>query len=258
MERSTKRRTSPPRRRLALVTRVTAADQSMVEYAVELLPLRAERLDIDLIAGHGQIVAPEALARDFLILNAQEVSARHTALPYDLFVYQWRSAPQHWFMLDLLRQFPGLIALHDFSAEDLDQLVELNLLSPPGAANEWVPGLGLLVYSVEAWQQARQAVNSPVLCLAAPSSAPAPQPTATSGDFPRVAAAYAGWIDLTIDRHEQRDGLWSSFASQCLAACPDQADRLIGPWTRLRTLGQQRLAARRRPADSPRATPSAA
>jgi glycosyltransferase involved in cell wall biosynthesis len=220
-----------PRRRLAWVTPLTAAD----EQTVELLPLLSERFDIEVIAGHGPIVAPEMLSRDHLILSAREVMARHTARPYDLFIYQWNSSPPHPFMLDLLSQFPGLLELHDLSTVELDCLSELNLFSPRNVADEGTPVLGLLVHSGEAWQQARQAVSAPVFCL----------PPAAHRDLQHFAAAYAGWIDLAIDRHEQKDGPWRACAIQCLEDYPDQAGKMIDAWTVLRTLGQGQLAERR-------------
>ncbi len=132
--------------------------------------------------------------------------------------------------------------LHDFSAADLNCLVESKLLSPQesddslkGAkspAGEFAPVLGVLVHATEVWQQARRATNAPVIHLSAP---------------PMQPAAYAAWIDLAIDRHEQSDGLWRGFAAQCLADCADGADTVIDSWASLRTLGQQRFA------DPPRA-----
>ncbi len=96
MERSMKRHTRPSRqrRRLAWVAPLTAATRDLSAYAAELLPFLAERFDIELIAGHDDLEAPETLARHHLILTAQEVAARHTALPYDMFIYQLRPSPR--------------------------------------------------------------------------------------------------------------------------------------------------------------------
>ncbi|HWG42018.1 MAG TPA: glycosyltransferase family 1 protein [Gemmataceae bacterium] len=245
MERSLSRFVKPLRRRLAWVMPMTAADQPMLEYAAKLLPLLSEHFDIELIAGYGSIAALESLSQNHLLLSAQEVAARHAAKPYDMFIYQWSASPRHRFMLDLLPLFPGLIELHDFSTVDLDRLVELNLLRPRSASGEWVPGLGLLVHSAAAWQQAGRVVNSSILCLSLPSSLLA-QSTATKAtqphDFRHLAAGYVRWIDRAIDQHEQTDGPWHSFALQCLADHPDMADRAIDTWTTLRTQGQQQLA----------------
>lgn len=243
MERSMKRRTRPPRRRLAWVAPLTAAMRDLSEQAAELLPFLAERFDIELIAGHDDLETPETLARHHLILTAQEVAARHTALPYDMFVYQLRPSPRNSRMLELLRRFPGLLVLHDFSTADLNCLVESKLLSPQddadslnvvkSPAGEFAPVLGVLVHAAEAWQQVRRATNVPAIHLSAP-----PTPSAASED---VAATYAAWIDLAIDRHEQSDGLWRGFAAQCLADCADGADAVIDSWASLRALGQQRF-----------------
>jgi glycosyltransferase involved in cell wall biosynthesis len=224
MERSMTRRARPPRRRrrLAWVTPLTKGARGTIEYAAEVLPLLAGRFDIELIASSGPIDAPERLSRHHLILTAREVPDRHAALPYDMFLYQPSPPPRHLDMIELWRQFPGLVVLHDFSPTDLQCLAESKLLTP---------ALGMLVHSTAAWQQLRRALSVPVVHLSRPGSIPAA--------YASFAAAYAAWIDQAIDRYEQNDGPWRGFALRGLADCPDAAKTVIDSWAMLRVQAQQ-------------------
>jgi glycosyltransferase involved in cell wall biosynthesis len=205
-------RETPRRRRLAWVVPLTPQTSRMADYAAELLPFLSERFDIELIADHERIAAPETLLRNHLILTPQEVARRHAAQPYDLFVYHLSSSRQHEYLLHLLRRFPGLAVLHDGSAAGLASLAESIL--------------GMLVHSTSALQQARGVVNVPVVLLPTPSA----------------LHSYAAWIDQAISRHERSDGLWRAFAVQCLAECADGVDALIDSWAALRSQGQRRFA----------------
>ncbi|MGH7171324.1 MAG: hypothetical protein ACRELG_13680 [Gemmataceae bacterium] len=244
MERIMKRRTLPPRRRrrLAWVMPMTRDTRGMAEYAVEWLSHLSERFDIELITNSDPIEAPETLTRRHLILTAQEVAARHAALPYDLFLYLM-PPPEHRDMLDLLRRFPGLVVLPDFSLTALRCLLESKWLSSQvsddSREDEFTPILGVLVHSTAAWQQLRRALNVPVIHLELPGPLSPGQDAANE-----QVAAYASWIDLAIHRYEQSDGLWRGFVVQCLANHgAAEAGAILDSWTSLRALGQQPLAA---------------
>jgi glycosyltransferase involved in cell wall biosynthesis len=112
----------PRRRRLAWVMPLMGNTHSLTEYAAELLPLLAEHFDIEVIAAGSLLHVPQTLSRSYLILTAREVPARHAALPYDMFVYQFGPLPVPPEMLDLLQRFPGLVVRHDFSAPDFRRL----------------------------------------------------------------------------------------------------------------------------------------
>jgi hypothetical protein len=166
-----------------------------------------------------------------------------------MFLYQLVPPPGHQDTLDVLWQYPGLVVLHNFSASDLRWLAESKLLphqfedprcGAKLAARELTPVLGMLVHTTQAWQQVRLALNVPTIHLPGPSSDLAMQ-AATSAE---TAAAYAAWIEMTIDRHEQSDGLWRSFATQCLADCGHDAGAVVDSWATLRALGQHAYALR--------------
>jgi hypothetical protein len=167
-----------------------------------------------------------------------------------MFIYQFVPPPGNQDILDVLWQFPGLVVLHDFGASDLRWLAENKLLPPPFSRDsrfcakpptrELTPVLGMLVHATEAWQQVRWSLDVPTVHLPRTSSDSAMQ-TMTSDE---TAAAYAAWIDMAIDRHEQSDGLWRGFAMQSLADCGSEAGAIIDSWASLRALGQQDMASR--------------
>jgi glycosyltransferase involved in cell wall biosynthesis len=225
MERIIQRRVPPiqRRRRLAWVMPLTTSTRRTTEHVAELLPLLAERFDIDVIAACAGVEVPQTLARHHLILSTGELPARHAALPYDMFIYQLSPLPKHRELLDLLRCYPGLVVLHDFSESDLRRLIESRMLPSPGE-EAFAPVLGVLVDTVEAWRQVRSATNIPV---------------------ERFADACADWIEQAIAHHEQSDGSWRDCAMRFLAGRTKEAGEILCSWTELRVRGQQHLAFRR-------------
>ena len=146
-------------------------------------------------------------------------------------------------MLDLLRQFPGLVVLHEFSLTALRCLLESKLLSSQASGDsrdkEYTPLLGVLVHATAAWGQLRRALNVPVIHLALPGSLPPGQTAASE----QLAAAYAEWIDLAISRYERSDGPWRSFVVQCLANSGEAAaGEILDSWASLRIRGRLRLS----------------
>lgn len=243
MERMANKPSNPvrPRRSLAWVMPLTNGTRGLSEYAAEVLPLLTERFDIELIAASDAIHPPETLGRQHLILTAREAIVRHATRPYDLFVYQWSSAPENRVMLSLLPRFPGLLVMNDFSGADLRSLVDGKLLPWQTCGEDYfAPVLGVLVHSTEASRQVGRELNVPVVLLAKPTSLPI-APRANSVSF---AVAYASWIDQAISRFQQCDGMWRGFAHNCLADRPDVAHKVIDSWARLRTRAWQ-LADRR-------------
>lgn len=123
MERAINNRLDAPRqrRRVAWVAPFTKGTRHLAAEAKKWLPRLAERFDIEWITVCSPLDVPESLSLDCPVLTAQEVPARHAALPYDIFVYQFGPLSGCPEMLDLLRRFPGLVLLHDFSAADRAQ-----------------------------------------------------------------------------------------------------------------------------------------
>jgi glycosyltransferase involved in cell wall biosynthesis len=239
MERIVKRPILPVRRRrrLAWVMPLNRDMCGMIEYAEEWLPRLSERFDIELVAAADAMESSKTLSRRHLLLTAQELLARHAASPYDMFLYLM-PPPEHLDMLHLMRQFPGLLVLHDFSLTTLRCLLQSKLLSWPALGDcpedAFAPVLGVLVHSITAWQQVRRAGNVPVTHVELPSL---PPPTQASASEP--LAAYAGWIDLAISRYERSEGPWRSFVVPCLAERGEAATgAILDSWVSLRIQGQ--------------------
>jgi len=192
------------RRRLAWVAPFTKGSRFIANQTAESLPLLADRFDIELIAACSPLEAPKTLSRRHLVLTAQEVPARHAALPYDLFIYQLCPSAEHADMLDLLWRFPGLVVLHDSSAAEFVEWQEMN-------ARRSSPVLGVRVHT-------ERGENSVV--------------------------DYTAWIERAISDHEQSDGLWRGFAVRSLGDSAYEDGAIIDSWASLRAQGQQRFAER--------------
>ncbi len=102
------------RLRLAWVSPVPPTISGIADYSAELLEPLSERYDIEVVVGPTELRTSPELCRKFMILGAHEVSARHSAQPFDLFVYQVGNSHHHIYMLDLIRRYRGLVVLHDF------------------------------------------------------------------------------------------------------------------------------------------------
>jgi glycosyltransferase involved in cell wall biosynthesis len=224
------------RRRLAWVMPLTRSARHAVHNVAELLHLLAVHFDIEVIAASTPFDVPQTLAPHHLILTANEVPARHADLPYDMFIYQLSPPPEHRDLLDLLRRYPGLVVLHDFSVADLRRLVESRIL-PHQDEGAFTPVLGALVDTVEAWRHINSATDIPVTHLSQSCTDPS-MPSAESESF---ADTYAAWIEQAILRHEQSDGPWRSIVLRCLADRAEEAGKILSSWAELRTRGQQRF-----------------
>ncbi len=200
MQRMVQQKTKPVRRRrLAWVAPFAQSTRRLAEHAMKLLPQLAERFDIEGVAAGSALEVPEVLSQRHLILTAAEVSARHAASPYDMFLYHFGPAADNRDMLALLRRFSGLVVLHDFPAADLAE-----------------------------WRKMTARHGSPVLDMR----------VHTEGDEPS-AAAYADWIERAILHHEQSDGQWRGFAVRCLADSAYEDGAIIDSWAALRMRGRQ-------------------
>lgn len=203
MERIVRSKARPARRRrLAWVSPFTRNTHRLDEQAAELLPMLAERFDIEWVTAGSSLEAAETLSRRHLVLTISEVASRHAALPYDMFLYQFAPSSGNRDMLDLLRRFPGLVVLHDFSAADLVE-----------------------------WREMAARGSSPILDV-----------RVHSDESEHDAAAYAAWIDRAIIHQEQSDGQWRGFAMRCLTDSAYEDGAIIDSWAALRARGQHRFA----------------
>jgi glycosyltransferase involved in cell wall biosynthesis len=102
------------RKRIAWVSPLPPTPSGIADYSADMLQVLAHHFDIDLVVDPGQPDVDGTLTSRFWTLTPAEVSQRHAARPYDLFVYQLGNSGYHVYMLELMRRFRGLVVLHDF------------------------------------------------------------------------------------------------------------------------------------------------
>ena len=98
--------------KIAFVTPMPPERSGIAAYAAELLSAFDDKYRIDVYSDdieHG--------AFKFPIYPWQEFETK--ALTYDLIVYQLGNSAFHWYMLDMMLKYPGLVVLHDFFLSDL-------------------------------------------------------------------------------------------------------------------------------------------
>jgi glycosyltransferase involved in cell wall biosynthesis len=186
------------RRRIAWVSPLPPARSGIADYSAELLAVLGDSFEIELVVDDAAPPVTPKLATAHAIIAASELKTRHAARPFDLFVYHVGNSDFHVYMLDLMRQFPGVVVLHDFHlgglimmaaragkwpgglpqalrSEGEDQLAEW-LESDKIAdfvAKEYSPlnshvlhgATAVVVHSRYSWQRVRRLVSVPVALL---------------------------------------------------------------------------------------------
>ncbi len=98
--------------RLALLTPLPPARSGIADYSIDLARLLSPVHSIDLFHDGEQTEVTD-LPPSCTVRPAREFLARHSAVPYDLAVYQMGNGPAHDFLYDLFPRVPGLLVLHD-------------------------------------------------------------------------------------------------------------------------------------------------
>lgn len=112
-DRSAKVPQAPPgqRLRLALHAPLPPTHSGIADYTAELLQVLIEHYDIELICDQDEVTLPAPVAA--LPVRTTQWFREHADL-YDRIVYQIGNSMLHAHMFELLRQFPGVVVLHDF------------------------------------------------------------------------------------------------------------------------------------------------
>jgi glycosyltransferase involved in cell wall biosynthesis len=97
--------------RLALVSPLPPAPTGIADYSADLARLLAERHELELFHGGGEIDADRLPPGP--VRPASELAARHRGGRYDVVVHQLGNGPLHAFQYELLSRVPGLLVLHD-------------------------------------------------------------------------------------------------------------------------------------------------
>ncbi|MDF2466731.1 MAG: glycosyltransferase [Ramlibacter sp.] len=102
---------SKARPRLAMHAPLPPTQSGIADYTTELLGVLVEYYDIELICDQREVTLPATLSS--LPVRTTEWFREH-ADGYDRVVYQIGNSILHAHMFALLRQFPGVVVLHDF------------------------------------------------------------------------------------------------------------------------------------------------
>jgi len=114
---SSKLRLQPPattkvtRPKLAFISPLPPERSGISDYSAELLPELAKHYDIDVVVAQAAVADPWVLAN--LQIRTVDWFRRH-ASDFDRILYQFGNSPFHSHMFSLLREYPGVVVLHDF------------------------------------------------------------------------------------------------------------------------------------------------
>jgi glycosyltransferase involved in cell wall biosynthesis len=98
------------RGRLAVLTPLPPDRSGIADYNAQFLPFLAEHFELDVYVV-GNEVSDAELNAAFRIFDAADFAANAKA--YDAILYEFGNSEFHAHMLELLRQFPGVVGLHD-------------------------------------------------------------------------------------------------------------------------------------------------
>jgi glycosyltransferase involved in cell wall biosynthesis len=123
------RASAHPRPRLAFVSPLPPERTGIADYAVQLLPALMDHFDITLVVQQDRVDLPPELG----ILPVQDAAWLRThASEIDQIVYQIGNSEFHSHMFALLRDHPGVVALHDFFLGNVMAYRQMRN-NPPGA-----------------------------------------------------------------------------------------------------------------------------
>lgn len=171
------------RRRLAWVSPLLPQALGMAEYAADLLGPLSQYFQIDLVVEGSHPKVPGGLAKDHLVLTAEELPSRHAVRPYDLILYHLADSPLHHYVSELMQSYRGLAVLHDvpkatapvrWGGGKLDKKGRKNHL--PFTAHHRLPcdphhlrrAAAVLTHSVWQWRRVRDLLEIPSLHLPQP------------------------------------------------------------------------------------------
>lgn len=118
--------TSHRRPKLAFASPVPPQKSGISEYSAELLPFLNPKYDITLVVDQCEVDEPWIRA-NLEVISPEEFRARGEE--FDRVLYHLGNAPFHYYMVDLLKEVPGVVVLHDFYLSDLLQYME-NYITP--------------------------------------------------------------------------------------------------------------------------------
>lgn len=109
--------------RLAVVTPLPPERTGIADYSMALLPHLALHYEVEVIVGPSAEPRPAALAG--LLVRSSAWFAQNSAR-FDRVLYHFGNSTFHTYMLDLLREHPGAVVLHDFFLGNLAAHLEMS------------------------------------------------------------------------------------------------------------------------------------
>src|SRR5690242_8875267 len=100
------------RLRLAMWTPLPPLANGIAAYSVELIDILARHVEIDLFVDDGY-EPPAVLLDEYRVYRHHVFESRHSAQPYDAIIYQLGNSRAHYYMLEALKKWPGIVVLHD-------------------------------------------------------------------------------------------------------------------------------------------------
>lgn len=106
-----------PRMRIAYISPLPPQKSGIADYSAELLPHLVKHFDIDLFVQTDAKISDPFLHDNFRIFTWDKLLERRD--DYATVVYQMGNSPFHTHMIELLREMPGVVVLHDFFLNNL-------------------------------------------------------------------------------------------------------------------------------------------
>jgi len=102
------------RRRVAVWTPFPPQASGVADYSLELLDELRRECDLEVFVDDGVLPSAALLAR-YAVHHFRAFPRRHALAPFDTIVYQVGASPFHLYMQDALREWPGIVVLHDLA-----------------------------------------------------------------------------------------------------------------------------------------------
>ncbi|MGO4380668.1 glycosyltransferase [Pseudoduganella sp. RAF19] len=116
-----------PKRRVAFISPMLPERTGVADYSTRLLPTLLPWFDIDIVVQQPEVSLPPELQH----LPVRDTAwLREHAHEVDHIVYQMGNSPFHSYMLDLLRDHPGVVVLHDFYLSGMISFEQMTNRSP--------------------------------------------------------------------------------------------------------------------------------
>jgi glycosyltransferase involved in cell wall biosynthesis len=110
------------RLRIAYVSPFPPQKSGIADYSADLLPFLAHHFEIDIFTGPDHILPVAKLKDNFNCFHYKELYSRRDI--YDTVVYQVGNSEFHTHMIQLLREIPGVVVMHDFYLSNLPYVNE--------------------------------------------------------------------------------------------------------------------------------------